>query len=235
MTLISAACTAPAKVVLIDDHAVVRAGLKELLAGQPDIAVIGEAADATEAVERCAVLRPDLAIVDISLGPDNGLSLLGALKIRAPATRLLVLSMHDEQVFAQRALQAGANGYVSKAESSEQILVAVRRVLAGKMHVSEAMSDMLVQSMVRPSRPTTGPRDLGVSRLSGRELEILEMIGSGLKTGEIAAQLGLSTKTIETHRARMKEKLGLNSSAKLAMFAINWARDGFAGTPGSGA
>ncbi|MGE0872744.1 MAG: response regulator [Kofleriaceae bacterium] len=209
----------------MDDHAVVREGLRELFSREPDLEVVGEAKDPDEAMQLCKQLHPAAAVVDLSLGRDTGFSLIAAMRAAFPNMAILVLSMHDERVFAQRALQSGANGYVGKHEDSQIIITAVRRVLSGKTHVSEAVNDMLLASLAGPA--TTKTRPPGLARLSDRELEILQLIGQGVRTSAIADQLDISVKTVETHRARIREKLGAESTNELMVLAVNWLRDGF--------
>lgn len=214
-----------ARILIIDDHAVVREGLRELLSRESDLTVIGEAASADEAVTACRSLQPDGAIVDLSLGRDTGFALVKTLRECAPRTALLVLSMHDERIFARRAIESGARGYVGKHEDAHTILRALRRVLSGKVYLPEDIADQLLASL-SGGASALGERHAG-AQLSRRELEVLRLIGSGRKTSEIADQLGISGKTVETHRSRIKEKLELESSTELMMVAINWLRDGF--------
>jgi DNA-binding NarL/FixJ family response regulator len=219
-----------AKLLIVDDHAVVRSGLRELVSREKDLTVVGEARTVDEALQRCAELLPDVVILDISLGQDSGFSLIASLRRLYPKIALLVLSMHDERVFAQRALQVGANGYVGKHEDGDVLLAAVRSVLAGKIHVSEAVNDLFLASLAGGSRQAS-PR-AGLERLSNRELEVMRLLGSGLRTGQIAERLGISPRTIETHRTRIKEKLGVSSAGELVILAVNWLRDGFLNTNG---
>jgi len=214
-----------AKILIIDDHVVVREGLRELLSRESDLTVVGEAATADDAIATCRALQPDAAIVDLSLGRDTGFALVKTLRECSPRTALLVLSMHDERIFARRAIESGARGYVGKHEDAHTILRALRRVLSGKVYLSEDIADRLLASL-SGGAPAAGDRHSG-ARLSRRELEVLRLIGSGRKTGEIAEQLGISGKTVETHRSRIKEKLGVDSSTELMVVAINWLRDGF--------
>jgi DNA-binding NarL/FixJ family response regulator len=214
-----------ARILIVDDHAVVREGLRELLSRESDLSVVGEAASADEAIAVCRSLQPDGAIVDLSLGRDTGFALLKSLRECSPRTALLVLSMHDERIFARRAIESGARGYVGKHEDAHTILRALRRVLSGKVYLPEDITDQLLASL-SGGTSALGDGHAG-ARLSPRELEVLRLIGSGRKTGEIAGQLGISGKTVETHRSRIKEKLELESSTELMMVAINWLRDGF--------
>lgn len=211
--------------LLIDDHAVMREGLRELFSRDPDFTVIGDARNRAEALRHQAALQPDAAVVDISLGQENGLSLVSELREIAPALKILVLSMHDEIVFAERALRCGANGYVMKDQHAQLILEALRRVMSGKTYVSEEVSERLFQSLAQVAAPRR-PRS-GLECLSDRELEILRLIGQGQPPKAIAAQLGITAKTVETHRARIKDKLALKTASELTVAAVNWLRDGF--------
>lgn len=211
--------------LLVDDHAVMREGLRELFSRESDFTVVGDARNCSEALHCWETLRPDAVVVDISLGQENGLSLVSELRARAPELKLLVLSMHDEIVFAERALRCGANGYVMKDQHASVILEALRRVMSGKTYVSEEVSQRMFQSLSQASAPNRGRS--GLERLSDRELEILRFIGQGQQTKVIASRLGIATKTVETHRSRIKEKLALKTASELTIAAVNWLRDGF--------
>ncbi|HUS68083.1 MAG TPA: response regulator transcription factor [Kofleriaceae bacterium] len=223
---------AKSTIFLVDDHPVVRYGLREMVSRQPDLRVVGEARARQEALQGCDKLEPDVAIVDLSLGQETGFTLVSALRQAHPKMAILVLSMHDERIFAQRALQAGANGYVGKHEDTDVILQAVRRVLAGKTYVSEVVSEMLLSAASSPAGGA--PVRSGLARLTNRELEILRLIGNGVKTADIASRLGIGAKTVETHRARIKEKLGVDSANEVLILAVNWLRDGFLDAPDAG-
>lgn len=213
-------------VVIIDDHALVREGLRELFAKDSDVVVVGEAGSEREALAVVDTTRPDGVVLDLSLGRDVGFSLISALRALRPELRILVLSMHDENVFAEIALTNGANGYVGKHESSEVIVSAVRRVLAGKTHVSEVVAERLLRSLSQgPTgvRSTLSPLDL----LTAREVAVLRRVGQGRRTRDIAAELNISPKTVETHRSRIKEKLHIRTTSELVVVAVNWLRDGF--------
>jgi DNA-binding NarL/FixJ family response regulator len=215
--------------LVIDDHTVIREGLCQLLSREPDLAVVGDAKDVSTAAQMCKKLNPDAAIIDLSLGHESGLQLITQLRADHPAMAMLVLSMHDETVFAERALQSGANGYVMKHESTSVLLQALRRVLDGKTYVSETVAQMLLDSLA--GRAPSAQERSGLSRLSNREVEILRLIGQGLKTSKIAELLQLSPKTVETHRERIKEKLNLATASELVVLAVNWLRDGFLNGP----
>ena len=224
---------AKSTVLIVDDHPIVRDGLRELFSRQPDLRVVGEARTRQEALQACEKTEPDVAVVDLSLGQETGFTLVSALRQKYPSMSILVLSMHDERIFAQRALQAGANGYVGKHEDADVILQAVRRVLAGKTYVSEVVSEMLLSAASAPAGAAQARS--GLARLTNRELEILRLIGNGVKTADIASRLGIGAKTVETHRARIKEKLGVESANEVLILAVNWLRDGFLDAPDAGA
>lgn len=212
----------PAKVLVVDDHPVVRQGLALLINHEPDLAVCGEAATAAEALKAIADARPDVAIVDLSLKGASGLDLIKDIKVRHPGLPVLVLSMSDENVYAERALRAGARGYMMKEEATEKVLTALRRVLGGAVYLSDAMASRLLSQFVAGDAAGGGSP---VDRLSDRELEVFRLIGQGLGTGEIARRLHLSPKTIETHRAHIKVKLGLDSGTDLLRQAIRFVED----------
>ena len=208
------------RVLIVDDHPIVRRGFASLLASEADLEVCGEAGDGTSALALLESAAPDVALVDVSLGGTSGLDLLKELKERAPKLAVLVVSMHDELLYADRSLRAGAAGYVQKDEASEAIVRAIRTVAGGGMYVSEAVSNYLVQrwAMNGASRD-----DSPLAGLSDRELHVLELMGRGLGTRAIAEQLHISDKTVESYRARLKEKMNLRSGTELVRFAVRWA------------
>lgn len=208
------------RVFLVDDHPIVRYGFAQMLAGAPDLEVCGLAADAASALEQIEAAAPNVAVIDVSLGNSSGIDLVKDLKERWPSLAVLVLSMHDEQLYAERALRAGAAGYVMKQEASESIIKAIRTVAAGGVFVSEAVSTRLVQ---RAAAGTVPPGGSPLEALSDRELQVLQMIGNGLGTREIAEQLAISIKTVESYRARLKEKMNLRSGTELMRFAVAWS------------
>jgi DNA-binding NarL/FixJ family response regulator len=210
------------KVFLVDDHTILREGLAELINHSDDLTVCGEASSANEALDRIPAVNPDLVIVDLALPETGGLELLRTLKIRHPNLPALVLSMHDESIYAERVLRAGARGYIMKHEAVTEVKAAIHRVLEGGLYLSRRISDQLVESAVR-DRP--GREVPPISRLSDREFEVLEMIGLGLGTSEIARKLRLSVKTIETYQAKLKEKLDLPDAAKLFQYALRWVKE----------
>lgn len=210
------------RVFLVDDHPMVREQLAHLIDQQPDLQVCGEAADVAEAIEGIERLRPDIAIVDLSLKNSSGLDLIKDLKARESAVPVLVLSMHDESLYAERVLRAGAMGYVSKQENTRNILSAIRRVLDGGIHVSADIAGVLVKRMVGGlNQPDASP----VARLADRELEVFQLIGRGQGTRKIAESLNLSVKTVESYRARIKEKLQLDDGIQLLQRAVRWVEN----------
>lgn len=210
------------KVLIVDDHPVVRQGLVRLIELQSDLCVCGEAANAHEALEAIETLKPDVAIVDLSLDKDlGGIELIKDIKTQFSQLPVLVLSMHSESVFAERMLRAGAKGYVMKEEAPETMLTAIRRVSDGKIYLSDNMSTKILSGLVK-GQPVTDK--LPAERLTDRELEVLELIGRGLGTSQAAKKLHLSVKTIETHRAHIKEKLQIENASELLQYAIEWVR-----------
>jgi DNA-binding NarL/FixJ family response regulator len=205
------------RIFLVDDHPVVRIGLKELINQKPDLLVCGEAESAEAALQAILSLHPDLAIVDLSLQGAGGLGLIKDLKIRHPKLPVLVLSMHEESLYAERALRAGARGYVMKREARTQLESAIRRTVGGKIYLSKRMSDRLLELVTGPVQAKKGQP---LEQLSDRELEVFEMIGRGKGTSEIAKLLHLSVKTIEGYRANIKTKLGLKSALELVRYAL---------------
>lgn len=213
----------PARIFIVDDHPLVRSGFQQLIAGEPDLTVCCEAGSMAEALQKLALHQPDLAIIDISLPDGNGLDLVRRLRARRPQMRVLVASMHDEELLAERALRAGAMGYINKQEAAEQVVGAIRQILKGKIYASERVTERLL-------RGVSGHAEAGqhspVECLSNRELEVFDLIGRGLSTGEIADRMHLSVKTIETYRANIKKKLHLKSAAELSRSAIQWSLEG---------
>ncbi|TVR53083.1 MAG: DNA-binding response regulator [Puniceicoccaceae bacterium] len=210
----------PVRVFLVDDHPLVRQGLAQVVNSEEGLTVCGEAEDAREALKAVSTLKPDLVIVDISLRGNNGLDLIKNVKALEPDMPILVFSMHDECVYAQRALRAGARAYVMKQESAEKILLAIRRIMGGEIYVSNRVADQVLHQLVNGTTSSTDSSP--VDRLTDRELEVIQFIGRGLSTREIAGRLNLSVKTIESHRAHVKEKLSLRSATELVQFAVQW-------------
>jgi DNA-binding NarL/FixJ family response regulator len=211
--------TACRRVFLVDDHPILLQGLSMLIDEQDDLCVCGRSSTAEEAIRTIASARADVAIVDLSLQGSSGLGLIRDLHARHPQLPILVLSMHEEALFAERALRAGALGYVMKQEPGSELLAALRRVLRGEVHLSQRQSQGVFRSLIQ-GRAVRARSPIGL--LSDRELEVFELIGRGLKTGEIARRLHIDVKTVQTHRARLKQKLGLPDSGKLALFAVKW-------------
>lgn len=208
------------RVMLVDDHPVVRLGLAQLINDQTDMTVCCETGTKADAVDLARTKAPDVAVVDLSLGPSSGLDLVKTLKALDEDVRILVLSMHDERLFAERALRAGANGYIMKEQVARDLLNALRQVAAGRIYLSPEMTDRLLVATTGRKRDDT--RTSPVERLTDREREVFALIGGGAGTREIAEGLHLSMKTIETHRARIKEKLGLKTANELVRFATTW-------------
>ncbi len=209
------------RVAVIDDHPIVRRGLSELIAHQVDLTVCGEAEDAAGALKMIAEAGPDIAVVDISLKDSSGIELIKDLKIRFPDLLVLVLSMHDESFYAERVLRAGARGYVTKEEATESVIVAIRKLLDGEIYLSEKMASKMLSKFV------DGPSEAGglpVDRLTDRELEVFELIGRGIGTRQIAENLHLSVKTIESHRENIKRKLKLDNATELLQHAVKWVQ-----------
>lgn len=208
-----------ARILIVDDHPVVRQGLRWMINREADLVVCAEAGDDHEALEAIRASRPAAAIVDLVLGDASGIELIKDIKARHPCVAVLVVSMHDEALYAERALRAGASGYIMKHEATEELLRALRRVLSGTLYLSDGMTSRML------SRFAVGaPLEAGspVERLSDRELEVFELIARGRSTRDIAHALHLSVKTIETHRAHIKEKLSLESGAELLRYAAIW-------------
>ena len=222
-----------AYILLVDDHPMLRRGLAALLDGEPDLQVCAEAATVQAAQLALARCQPDLAIVDIGLDGSDGLDLVKAIKLRHPRTRMIVLSMHDESIYAERVLRAGAHGYVGKQQMGDTVLVAVRRVLAGERYMSAALGARFAERFIAGAGVGTGAgagtaaaQDASVALLSDRELSVFRLIGQGQTTRQIAGALNLSIKTIEAHREHIKHKLALESGAALARCATLWADTG---------
>jgi DNA-binding NarL/FixJ family response regulator len=215
------------RALIVDDHPIVRQGLRRLMESEEDLTVCGEVETARDARTAIKELSPDAVIVDISLKQGDGIELVRDVRAHHPHLPILVLSMHDEAIYAERMLSAGANGYIMKQAASEQFLAALRRVLDGGIYVSEAVGNNMIQKFASGgSYISVNPID----RLSNRELQILHMIGKGMSTRETANSLNLSIKTVESHRQRIKRKLNLTTGAQLVQYAVNW----FAGRePGS--
>lgn len=211
----------PRRVLIVDDHPIVRHGLRRMIELEPDLAVCGEAQTEKEAREAIRELAPDVVIVDISLGQGDGLELVRDVHAQRPELPMLVLSMHDELIYAERLLAAGASGYIMKQAASDQLIIALRQVLEGARYLSESLASALQLARETGTSSLAAVGD-PVHRLSNRELQVLSFIGRGLSSREAADALGLSIKTVESHRQSLKRKLNLATNAQLLQFAINW-------------
>src|SRR5271168_3772079 len=207
------------RVLIVDDHPIVRQGLRRIMENEDDLLVCGEAESVREARTAIKELSPDVMIVDISLKQGDGIELVRDVRAHHPQLPILVLSMHDETIYAERMLSAGANGYIMKLAASEQFLVALRRVLEGGIYVSEAVGNNMIQKFAAGGAYISANP---VDRLSNRELQVLHMIGKGMSTRETAHSLNLSIKTVESHRQRIKRKLNLSTGTQLVQYAVNW-------------
>jgi DNA-binding NarL/FixJ family response regulator len=207
------------KVLLVDDHPIVREGLARLIVQEDDLEVCGEAADENTAWSLVTAHEPGMVLVDLSLKTGNGLELIKRIRGAYAEMPILVISMHDEIFYVERALRAGASGYLTKEEAGDNVLVAIRKLLNGDIYLSERLSPTIIRRLLSGSG---GSEDSPISRLSDRELEVFQMIGQGLAAQEIADRLHLSFKTIETYQAHIKEKLGLRDIRKLVQYAVRW-------------
>jgi DNA-binding NarL/FixJ family response regulator len=210
------------RVMIVDDHPMTRAGLAHMLNHQPDMTVSGEAESAAEALASLETNEPDLMLVDITLPGKSGLELIKDIKAMHPALPVLVVSMHDESLYADRVLRAGARGYISKHEGGEKLMSAIRHVLSGKIYVSETMSAHILEIF---SGGQTTPQRSSIESLSDREFEVFELMGQGLSGRQIADRLHLSAKTVDAHRANIKGKLKMKTSTELISFAARWIAD----------
>ena len=207
------------KVLLVDDHPILRAGLGKLINQEADMMICGEAEDGPTAFDLAGTLNPDIAVIDISLKGSNGIELVKNLKARYPDLPTLVLSMHDESLYAERALRAGSLGYFMKEEAIEQVLVAIRKVLQGEIFLSEKMKGKMLQQMASgKGKVISSP----IEQLTDRELEVFRLIGEGCSTRQIAGQLHLSVRTVEAYREYIKSKLNLKNATELVQHAFHW-------------
>lgn len=219
----SAQSAAKKSILIVDDHPVFRAGLMGLVSMEPDLAVAGEACDAAAALDAVGRLQPDLVLLDMSLPGKSGLELLKDLRAAHPRVPVLIISMHDETLYAERVIRAGGRGYLMKQEGPEKMIKAIRRVLAGSISVSERISALILDAL-------SGSRDhsegaASISTLTDREFEIYRLLGQGKETQEIAQLLHLSSKTVDTHRSHIKTKLGLKNNTELVHHATRWAAE----------
>jgi DNA-binding NarL/FixJ family response regulator len=205
------------RILIVDDHPMMREGLRTLISREHDLAICGEAETAGQALDAVANLKPDLVLADISLPGRNGVELIKDIRSLQPAVLILVISMHDESLYAERVLRAGARGYIMKQESGPTMMQAIRQVLAGRIYLSGKMSARILEH-VAGKRAKASP----IERLSDREFEVFQLIGRGKSTVQIAEELHLSTKTVEAHRAQVKAKLDLRNMPELISFASRW-------------
>ena len=215
------------RVVVVDDHPMFRDRLAQIINHELDMAVCGEAATAQQALETIQQTLPDLAIIDITLDGASGLELIKSIRALGLKIPLLVLSMHDESLYAERALRAGASGYVTKRQPGAEVVSAIRRVLAGEVYLSEKMTAGFLKTLTSAGGAAGGVKELAqpINRLTDRELEVMELIGLGRTTREIAAALQLGVATVDTYRARIKEKMNFRNAVELQHFAIRWVRE----------
>jgi DNA-binding NarL/FixJ family response regulator len=207
------------KIILVDDHPLVREWLTNLIHQQPDLIVCGEAETASQALEVIAARKPDVAIVDISLKGASGIELIKNLKKLRPPVAVIVLSMHDESLYAERALRAGARGYIMKRETAKRIIAAIRQVMEGRLYVSERLTNLFAEKFVEGQATTVSSP---IEQLSDRELEVFQLYGQGCETRQIAESLDVSMKTVQAYCARIKEKLRLTNATELLREAIRW-------------
>lgn len=213
------------RLLVVDDHPMMRHGIAQLLNGEPDMTVCDEAESARQAISQVREHRPDLVLADLTMPGKDGLDLIRDLQAQHPNIPTLVISMHDETLYAERVLRAGGRGYIMKHEGGDKLLAAIRRVLKGKVYVSERISEQILENL---SGLAPAASSSVISRLSDRELEVFRMIGEANETREIAAQLGMSAKTVEAHRLNIKRKLRLRTSAELTRRAVLWVESGSA-------
>lgn len=211
------------RVVIADDHPLVREGLKQLLSGQPEFKLVGEASSALQAREAIAAQIPDISVVDLSLGADDGIELIRWIRQHYPDVRIVVLSMQDEALYAERLLRLGISGYVMKSAAESDLLTALRKVARGQRHLSTEMSERLLSKAAR-GRLAEGEED-PVASLTERETEVFRLIGQGVSTREISNRLTLSMKTVDAHRRHIREKLNLRSTGELVRYATRWVAD----------
>jgi DNA-binding NarL/FixJ family response regulator len=210
-------------ILIVDDHPLVRKGIRSLLEQESDLKVAGEASSRGEVLDMIRKQIPDLILLDISLQGSDGIEVTKAIRSEFESVPILIVSMHDESLYAERALRAGANGYIMKQEVAESVIKAIRHVLSGKIYVSDTMRQKVLRDLTQPA---ANIRTSPIERLSDRELEVFRLIGEGRGTREISEALHLSIKTIETYRAHIKEKLSIKNAAELARRAVNWVENG---------
>lgn len=208
------------QVLIVDDHPIFRNGITQLINHEPDLHVCGEICSAAQAISIVEELKPDIVVLDISIQGTNGIELMKSIRVLHPHLPVLMVSMHDESIYAERALRAGARGYVMKAAPSEKVIEAIRRVLSGGLYLSEAIGGRLLDTFLNGRLTSMGGSM--IEKLSDREIEIFRAVGEGRGTREIARTLFLSVKTVETHRAHIKEKLKLKTAPELVRAAVEW-------------
>lgn len=210
---------AKTKIIIVDDHPIVREGLAQIINHENDLTVCGQAGDATRAMKIIRTLNPDMVIVDITLKETNGMELIKNIKVQYPNLPVLALSMHEESLYAERALRAGAKGYIMKQQATDNVITAIRKVLSGQVYISDEMAAKMVRKLVG-GKPEVGASPL--DSLSDREMEVFFLIGNGHGTRQISEKLHLSVKTIETYRSHIKEKLNLTDASELLRYSIQW-------------
>jgi DNA-binding NarL/FixJ family response regulator len=217
----SAEQSVKSRIFVVDDHPVVRDGLRGLIEQEHDLVVCGESGEAAGALAGIQSAKPDIVLVDLSLQQGSGMELLKDLAVQEPSLPVLILSMHDEMIYAERALRAGARGYVMKGSTSQQVITAIRRVLSGKVFISDGVMSSIATKLGRPKsdRPP-------IHRLSDRELQVFEFLGQGLSTSEIAERMHLSVKTVQVYFARLKDKFGVSKAKELLREAFRWNENG---------
>jgi DNA-binding NarL/FixJ family response regulator len=206
------------RILIVDDHPIVRQGISQLINQEADLIVCGQAEEVHAALDAIATLKPDFLIIDISLNGPDGLDLLKTIRLRDAAVPVLILSMHDENLYAERALRAGANGYIMKQEATDNVLIAIRRIVNGEIYVSDRMAKRMLMQFAGNTTTKRSP----IEGLSDRELEVFRLIGEGHATRRIAEELHLSVKTVETYQAHLKDKLALKTGRELVQHAIRW-------------
>jgi DNA-binding NarL/FixJ family response regulator len=213
------------RVFIVDDHPVVRDGLTTIINHEKTLVVCGEADEPQDALKAISGLKPDVVIVDITLKNSNGIELTKTLKTRYPTLPVIVLSIHDESIYAERALRAGASGYLMKEVASENIVIAIRTVFSGEIYVSNKLGKHLLRKMAAAGKADA--ISAPIDSLSDRELEVLRLTGQGYKPSKIAKSMHLSVKTVETYRGRIKEKLNLANADELLRYAIQWVSSAY--------
>jgi DNA-binding NarL/FixJ family response regulator len=220
-TNVAATAAQKARVLIVDDHPLLREGVAQLINRQSDMLCCGEAADVSSASTAIELHQPNVVLLDLRLGTGDTLELIKSAKARFPTVAIIVLSQHDEALYAERALRAGAVGYVMKQEASEEVLHAIRIVLIGELYVSRKMTPLILRKLLKADPAKDGT----LADLSKRELQVFQLLGAGLGSRQIAEQLGLSIKTIETYREKIKDKIGVHTAPQLIQQAINWVQN----------